>query len=797
MAEKPTDKRTAPRIDELERERKARTQSKDVFENCDDCFRRLMEATGHGLWEGDAGTGDIDLSPLSWTMLGYQPGEFPANRKSWERLLHPDDKACAERALKELLDGTTEQLRIEFRASAKCGDWKWIRVEGNVAERGDAGVPQRVVGTVQDVSQHKQTEHELKLFQSAIDRASFGCFWIGCDSRITYVNDWACQSLGYSREELLHLPVEDIDPAYPPDVWRAFWKRLLENRVQTFESALRRKDNSRFPTQITANYVELDGREYCCAYVNDISERKQVEKALRENEERLHQAVRVSEIGIFDHDHRTKTIYWSPRQREIHGWGPDEPVDLQAFINLVHPEDLERIDAEVRRAHDPSSDGFWDVEHRIIRRDGSIRWLTARSQTFFEGAVPERHPVRTVGAVRDVTEEKEAEVEREKLRAQLIHAQKMESIGRLAGGVAHDFNNMLSVILGHAGLVLEKLEANSPFSTDLQEIEAAARRSADLTRQLLAFARRQTIAPRVLDLNATVEGTLKMLRRLIGEDIALDWVQGRGLWPVKIDPAQVDQILANLLVNARDAISDEGKVTIETQNVEFDEAYCEANPGAIPGQFVQLAVSDDGRGMSKETLSHVFEPFFTTKDQGQGTGLGLATVYGIVKQNDGFVNVYSEPGKGTTFGIYVPRHAAGPVPAPSESTTSTSAGGTETILLVEDDPMVLELNKTLLEAMGYSVLPALSPAEAIHLAGEFADRIQLLMTDVVMPEMNGRDLAKHLADRLPGLKCLFTSGYTADVIADRGILEEGLCFLQKPVPKDLLAAKVREVLDGK
>ncbi|MBF0233136.1 MAG: PAS domain S-box protein [Desulfamplus sp.] len=395
----------------------------------------------------------------------------------------------------------------------------------------------------------------------------------------------------------------------------------------------------------------------------------------------------------------------------------------------------------------------------------------------------------------DITESKQAEAEREKLQAQLTQAQKMESVGRLAGGVAHDFNNMLGIILGHADMILEEMYPDQPLYADLTEIRKAGERSADLTRQLLAFARKQTVAPKVIDLNKTVEGMLNMLRRLIGEDIDMAWIPGEKVWPVKIDPAQIDQVLANLCVNARDAIADVGKVTIETGNTVLDEEHCKEHAGFVPGDYTLLAVSDSGCGMDAETLGNIFEPFFTTKELGKGTGLGLATIYGVVKQNNGFINVYSEPGQGTTFSIYLPRHRAKEAPLPDKEAIRPAALGHETILLVEDEPAILRMTTMMLERTGYKVLAAGTPGEAIALARERAGEIHLLMTDVVMPEMNGRDLAKNLLSLYPNLKRLFMSGYTADVIAHHGVLDKGVQFIQKPFSMKQLGTKVREVLD--
>ena len=379
------------------------------------------------------------------------------------------------------------------------------------------------------------------------------------------------------------------------------------------------------------------------------------------------------------------------------------------------------------------------------------------------------------------------------LQSQLIQAQKMESVGRLAGGVAHDFNNMLSVILGYGQMILEMTQPDNPFHEYAQEILAAGVRSTNITRQLLAFARKQIIAPKVIDLNETAEDLLKMLSRLIGEDINLVWSPA-SVWPVKIDPSQLYQILANLCVNARDAIDGVGKITIETAIKTIDETYCSVHPGFIPGDFTLLSISDDGCGMDKDVQSKIFEPFFTTKEQGKGTGLGLATVYGIVKQNNGFVNVYSEPGKGTTFRIYLPRHNEQENKSEKHKVATFPRGQGEIVLVVEDEASILKLTAKILNDFGYVVITAHRLKEAVNLAKGYSKTIDLIITDVIMPEMNGRDLVNVLLTIQPNMKCLFMSGYTSTVIADQGVLAEGIQFIQKPFSTKELAAKVHEVL---
>jgi PAS domain S-box-containing protein len=396
--------------------------------------------------------------------------------------------------------------------------------------------------------------------------------------------------------------------------------------------------------------------------------------------------------------------------------------------------------------------------------------------------------------VSDITLRKQAEQEKEKLQEQLTQAQKMESVGRLAGGVAHDFNNMLGVILGHTEMALDEVDPTQPLYDDLLEVYKAAERSAELTQQLLTFARKQVVVPKVINLNETVEGMLRMLRRLIGEDIDLVWKPGRNLQPVKIDPSQIHQLLANLCVNARDAISGMGKITIKTETAIVEEVYFNDQDGFEPGEYVMMAVIDNGYGMDQETLGHLFEPFYTTKDTGKGTGLGLASVYGIIKQNNGFINVYSEPEKGTAFEIYFPGMEAKTAHLSEKEQHGGAERGNETIMLVEDEPGILKMTTMMLERLGYRVLATDQPDDAVRLAREHKGRIDLLITDVVMPGMNGRDLAAGLMTIHPGLKCLFMSGYTANVISQHGVLGEGMDFIQKPFTRKDLAEKVREVL---
>ena len=522
----------------------------------------------------------------------------------------------------------------------------------------------------------------------------------------------------------------------------------------------------------------------------DVARRRQMEITLRESEDRFRSFVENANDIVYALTPAGVFTYVSPNWTELLGHAVSDVVG-KSFGTFVHPEDISVCLAAMERAKATGRKQA-GIEYRVRHKNGAWRWQMTNGSFVRDAAGTH---CAYLGIARDITDRKQAEIERERMQTQLTQAQKMESVGRLAGGVAHDFNNMLGAILGHAELALENMPVDHPLHADLMEILKATRRSADLTRQLLAFARKQTIAPRVLDLNQTVEGMLQMLRRLIGENIDLLWRPDPALWPVKMDPSQIDQILANLCVNARDAIAGVGTITIETENATLTEDTCAGHAGSVPGEFARLNIRDDGCGMNPETQLHLFEPFFTTKDVGKGTGLGLATVYGIVKQNQGFLTVYSEPGKGTLFQIFLPRHAGKEQLRPTPDAASP-ARGQETVLLVEDEPAILNTSKIMLERLGYQVLGASTPGEAIRLAEQHPGEIHLLMSDVVMPEMNGRDLAKNLLPLRPDIKRLFMSGYTADVIAHHGVLHEGVDFIQKPFSTKDLSAKVRQALDG-
>jgi len=629
---------------------------------------------------------------------------------------------------------------------------------------------------------------------------------------------------------------------------------------------------------------------------------------MQDDDERLRQAIRVGNIGIFDHDHATDVIFWSLELRQMYGWDPDEPVTIPKILTQCHPEDLDWVLVALKRAHDPNGDGAFDIEQRIIDRQGRLRWLLMRSRTHFGPGPNGRRPIRTIGAVQDVTHWRTAEerlrvldtvlsssaqaiaiacpngkltfanaavrrlwgypddetllgrslfelwkiadepavalaqirddrirkvevpatrvdgsrfylgvtaeavcdangalnrvlvtfsdvTDRKRLEDQLAQAQKMESIGRLAGGVAHDFNNLLTVITAGLDMGLMPLGPDHPSRVPLAEVAHAATSAAALTRHLLAFSRKEIIAPKVLDLNEVVRRAEKTILRLIGEDIELQAICGPDVTPINFDPGQVEQILVNLAVNARDAMPTGGRLKIETSNVLVDE-HTARDAGMRPGPYVLLAVSDNGAGMTDEVRAHLFEPFFTTKGPGHGTGLGLAMVYGAVQQNGGRIEVASEPNEGTTFRIYLPAAKTVPQQAPARAAAAASGTRAATTVLVEDDARVRRLAESALISLGYKVHAFANGADALRAVPSLQPAPDLLITDVIMPGMNGRVLAEGVTAVLPDIRVLFVSGYTEDFIVDRGVLRNGIEFLAKPYSLDQLARRVREVLDG-
>lgn len=632
----------------------------------------------------------------------------------------------------------------------------------------------------------EKLEQSEEKYRNFFENSVVGVFQTSPEGQFISANPFLARLLGFeSPHELISYFTNIDEQHYANSRDRDAFRKTLEkeNFVRDFETELLKKDGTTIWASLNARTVRDDAGTvlYYEGILEDITDRKRSEIELSRRSEAMEAS--IDGMTILNKDE--EFTYVNDALARIYGY--DKPQELLGKTWQVFYNDKEKERFEKEVLPKLYSEGKWRGEAIGRKKDGSEFSQEVSLTVLNVGGI--------IGVVRDITDRKRSEKEKDDLQELLHQAQKMESVGRLAGGIAHDFNNMLGVIIGNTEMALTQTKASNPLYFRLKEIMKSAGRSADLTRQLLAFARKQTIAPKVIDLNQTVEGMLKMLSQLIGEDIALAWLPGKDLGQVKMDPSQIDQILANLCVNARDAIKGVGRITIETGLAVFDKTCVGENANLPPGEYIMLTVSDNGHGMKREILDRVFEPFFTTKNVGKGTGLGLPTVYGIVKQNNGLINVYSEHGKGTTFRIYLPRHESKADHISGKAANKPPTRGHETILLVEDEFMILDISRSILAKLGYTVLVASTPGEAIRLAEEYDGDIHLLLTDVVMPEMNCRDMAECILKLYPGLRCLFMSGYTADVIDHQGVLDEDVFFIQKPFSLKDLAGKVREALE--
>ena len=774
-----------------------RKQAETALRQSEEKYRTLVDTAPFGIQLTDFEGRIVYSNPAHHTMQGYGPQEL-IGMHIWDLMAHDSHRVKAREYYQTIISNKPAPTVYCNRDRTRDGreidtqiNWDYIHNEKNEVTG--------IISIVEDITERKRAEEALRESEEKY-RILFNIFPLGItvsdpSGNIVESNPRAAELLGIVKDEheTRRIDAEQwqiIRPdgtLMPATEWASV-RALQENRlVENTEMGIVKSGGEITWINVTAAPLPLENYGVVITY-NDITDRKAAEDALKNREYLLNKIFDVLPIGLWFADKNGKLLQGNPAGVRIWGAEPTVPMEEYGVFKA------RRLPSGKEIATDD-----WALAHTI--REGAtivdelleIDSFDGKKKIILNYTAPVLDDLGNIhGAIvvnHDITE-------REQLHAQLQQAQKMESVGRLAGGVAHDFNNMLGVIFGHIEMALDDVDPAAPLHASLQAIQHAAERSAALTRQLLAFARKQTIAPKVIDINETVAGMLNMLRRLIGEDIDLLWQPGENLLPVKVDPSQIDQLLANLCVNARDAIEGVGNITIETASAAFDEAYCAAHHGFVPGEYILLAVSDDGCGMDKKTLNQIFEPFFTTKEQGKGTGLGLASIYGMVKQNNGFINVYSEPGQGTTFRIYLPVYMAKSDEVVGKAPELPAERGHETILLVEDEPAILEMTTMMLERLGYSVVAAATPGEAIRLALEYRGKINLLMTDVVMPEMNGRELAGNLLSHYPDLKRLFMSGYTANVIAHHGVLDEGVHFIQKPFSMKDLGGKLRVAMKG-
>ncbi|MBU0995769.1 MAG: PAS domain S-box protein [Proteobacteria bacterium] len=711
--------------------------------------------------------------------------------------MHTDDHAFVTQFFDNYVaEKGSAQFETEFRMRRADGLWCWVLSKGRAVEWDEFGTPERIIGLDINIDSFREAQDKVnqseKKFRAIFDNAPYSIVINSLeDGRYLQANKAFLDSRGVKPEELAQLKAESFSLISREDVADIFDTLMKKGFVKNREVKTVTKDGAIRYSTFSSVIMDIQGQKQILSMTVDTTERKRAEDALKESEARFRKLFKLAPIPMSYISMDGKILDVNDSLVKTMGYTADDMPTLEhawehAFTdNDLKNEITSKWRASLENAIKDHSD-IESIECPVRCKNGSFRDMIVSTKLIGDSIII---------SFFDITERKQAEAEREVLQSQLYQSQKMEAIGVFAGGIAHDFNNMLGAILGYSELMLSKLDASNPFREFLNSILDAAQRSAKLTRQLLAFSRQEMISPVIFDLNEAVEAILKMIRRLIGENIELIWLPGEMPGMVRMDPTQLDQILVNLCVNARDAIKDTGRVTIETNTVVIDDQHGEGHAELLPGAYVILAVKDDGCGIDTKTLSHIFEPFFTTKALGKGTGMGLATIYGIVNQNNGAINVYSELEKGTTFTIYIPRHAAEKTPEKQERMADLPKSRGETLLIVEDDPMLLGMSMLMMQKLGYSALTASTPGEAVRIVEEDHAEIHLLITDVIMPEMNGRDLVNRLQKFQPGIKHLFMSGYTADVIAHQGVLNEGVNFIQKPFSLKTMALKIREVLD--
>ena len=755
-------------------------------------FKALTSSEQDAIIMHDARGAITFWNPAARHILGYSPEEVMG--KNLHELLLPQgshgNKTSQEPQTKEPGPGEHKTTELQVR----CKDGREIQIELTLTsiELEDG---RHTVGIIRDISERKHAEEALRESEKNISsvlnsiEASVTSYSIKKNCFI-YVSPSTEKIYGRTIEECLRNKFTAIDHVHPDDldILHDITTRMTEHGSAEGECRIIKPDESIVWVHALIKLMRDENGEpdRIDRVITDITDRKNLELQLLKSKEEQDSILNaIDDIVMSGSVKERKFTYLSPSFTNLFGNNIEEHLqNWHLWVESVHPDDRELLyDATMKRTVEDIS----EHEFRVIKQDGNIAWVRSRSKIITDknGA-----PERLQRILTDITRYKQAEQEQEKLQKQLLQSQKMESVGRLAGGVAHDFNNMLSVIIGHADLALRCLAPGQPLHKTFTQICKTAERAGVLTRELLAFAGKQTIAPEVLDVNESIEGMLTMLRRLIGDNINLVWQPGENLDPIKVDPSQINHVLAEVCLNAKDAFNAGGTITITTGSASINEFLCKQQPSLVPGEYITLTITDDGQGMDNETLAKIFEPFFTSKELGKG--LGMATVYGIVEQNNGFINISSEPDIGTCVTIYLPQYSS---PKPLSLVTDDKAESIKTIMLVEDEPENLEMYLTMLESLGYNVLAAGTPQDCLRLAQSYKGHIDLLVTDVVMPEMNGRELADAFIASHPTTQCLFMSGYSAEVISRNGVLANGINFIEKPFTLENFAKKIDGVLN--
>ncbi|MCF8083789.1 MAG: PAS domain S-box protein [Deltaproteobacteria bacterium] len=784
MYESSITRKLAETVEKLQDERRTLIQSEQRL-------KEAQELAHIGHWELDLKTDSLEWSDEIYRILREKPRAFDPSYETLitMEVIHPDDRTGVVRAHKESLRKNTP-CDMEYRLLLKDGTLKYVN-ERFQTLFDDHGNPACVMGTVQDITERRQAEEGQReaeerrrvLFEEALDGICMADAQTGV---ILDCNQALADLVDRDREELIGNPQSILHPGSEEqaDLSPTFRQHLTDKEGEIIETQVVTRRGAIKEVEIKANLVELRGRKTLQGIFRDLTGRRQAEEALRKSEARYRLLVEnAGEVVMVAQNGRIEFL--NRKVVDVLGYTPGELVG-KPFVDFIHPEDSKIVlDRHMKRMRGEVLPEVYPF--RVIDKEGRTKWVEINAV----GIEWEGNPA-TLNFLEDIMARKEAEAEKEALQAQLNQARRMESIGILAGGVAHDFNNLLTTIMGNAQLALADLKKDNPLYEDMDEIRKAGERGTVLTRRLLAFSRKEVIHPEVLDLNALVQDMDKLLRRLLRENIELNTVLSPGLWKAVADPGQMEQVIMNLVVNARDAMPEGGKLTLETANTELDASYFRShNVKGDPGSYVMLAVSDTGPGMDQETMARIFEPFFTTKARGAGTGLGLSTVYGILKQSGGYVWPYSQPGKGTTMKVYLPKAKDVPSPAKKERLCEAKAGAGEVVLVVEDDISLQELAVKTLRRAGYQVLAAANGEEALKVIKGFEGEIHLLLTDVIMPRMGGQELVERVRLLRPEIQVLYMSGYPGGAFLESGIARSDSSFVQKPFTPEALCRKVR------
>ena len=749
----------------------------EALRSSEERFRTLVERSAAAILIYD-GKKMIYANPAASVLTGYSNSELLG--MELRSLIHPESFEIISKNSAERFEGARVEGEQEHPIITKSGEKKWVAFSGTRIMYDGAPA---LIGMWIDVSEKKRAEENERILLAAMSGAADAVIVADAAGVVQYINDAFERLTGYTRAEVLGRELSVSSPLDADSSFAGLVRKVLASgKDWRGELLSSKKDGTVYDeaVSITPVYDRQNSVTRVIAIRHDVSDRKVAERALRESELKFRSLVESPLAAIWIHDGE-HFLYANGASLELTGYDMDELLSLRV-LDLVHPEHRELV-TRIARDRISGNGTPSHYEYQILRKSGEAIWID------FSGSVIEYQGKRAVlGSGYDITE-------RKKLQERLSRAEKMEGIARLAGGIAHDYNNMLGVVMGYTQLMKRKLTADSPLLRYMDLIDSAAKRGADLTKQLLAVASRQTASPKPIDLKAAIVSLYAMLEELVREEVLLQLNIDQDTKSINIDPSQLDQIIFNIVTNALDAISGTGTITIKTENITLAENEAKNGEDLPGGDYVALSITDNGAGMDKSTLDRIFEPFFTTKPKGKGTGLGLATVFGIVQQYGGSITVSSEPGRGTTFRILFPAYL-GEVEPEHDPTFPTETEGTETILLVEDQPDLLEIAKSGLEEYGYHVLAALGPMEALHLFKAHSSEIDLLLTDVIMPDMNGKELRAKLLKEKPELKTLFMSGYTSDVIASRGILNVDVDLIQKPFTPAALSAKVRMKLDS-